>query len=63
MEENLQRLPDEKLAQRPSGEQFNKRYIRNAPRIWFDPRFDATPLFGRSRVERGHVQLRVGPNF
>ena len=45
MEENLRRLPDEKLAQLPPGEQFNRRYIRNAPRTWYDPRFDASALF------------------
>jgi proline iminopeptidase len=45
MQENLQRLPDEKLAQLSGGQIFNQRYIRNGPHIWYDPHFDATPLF------------------
>ncbi len=45
MQENLLRLPDEKLAQLPQGEQFNRRYIRNGPRKWYDPRFDASALW------------------
>lgn len=45
MDEKLRRLPDEKVAQLPLGEQLNRRYIRDAPRIWYSARFDATPLF------------------
>lgn len=45
MKENLRRLPDEKLAQLSGGQVFNQRYIRNGPHIWYDPHFDATPLF------------------
>ncbi len=45
MEENLRRLPDEQLAQLPVGQQFVRRYIRDAPRTWYDPRFDSSPLW------------------
>lgn len=44
MEENLLRLPDDKLAQLPAGEQFRRRYVREGPRFWYDPRFDAAPF-------------------
>jgi proline iminopeptidase len=45
MEENLQRLPDETLAQIPLQERFIRSYVRNGPRIWYDPRFDSSPLW------------------
>lgn len=45
MEENLRRLPDEQLALLPPAQRFIRSYVRNSPRIWYDPRFDATPLF------------------
>ena len=45
MQENLQRLPDEKLAQLSGGQVFNQGYIRNGPHIWYDPHFDSTPLW------------------
>jgi proline iminopeptidase len=45
MEENLRRLPDETLAQLPLQERFIRSYVRNGPRIWYDPRFDSSPLW------------------
>jgi len=45
MEAALARVPDEQLAQLPPGEAWARAYIRNAPRIWYDAQFDATPLF------------------
>jgi proline iminopeptidase len=45
LEENMRRLPDEQLAQLPPSERFIKSYARNGPRTWFDPHFDASPLF------------------
>jgi proline iminopeptidase len=47
MEENLQRLPDEAIAQLPvtPGRKFISSYIRNAPKIWYDPHFDSSPLW------------------
>jgi proline iminopeptidase len=43
--ESLRRLPDTDLAKLPPAEQFVRGYVRNGPRIWFDPRFDASALF------------------
>jgi len=45
MEENLRRLPDETLAQLPLQERFIRSYVRNGPRLWYDPRFDSSPLW------------------
>ena len=44
-EENLRSLPDEQLEKVPPGQRFIKTYIRNGPRIWYDPRFDSSPLW------------------
>ena len=44
-EANLQRLPDEELAHLPLSERFITAYIRNGAKIWFDPKFDSTPLW------------------
>jgi proline iminopeptidase len=38
--ENLRRWPDER-----SDQGFIAWYVHNGPKIWFDPRFDATPLW------------------
>ena len=45
MEENRQRLPDEQLAILPRGQRFIRSYIRDGPRTWYNPRFDASPLW------------------
>ena len=45
MAENLQRLPNEQLAQLQPGQRFLRGYIRNGPRTWYDARFDASPLW------------------
>lgn len=45
LEENLRRFPDEQLAQLPPGQRLVRRYVRDGPRIWYDPRFDSSPLF------------------
>jgi len=45
MEENLRLLPNEQLAQLPPGQQFIRRYHRDAPRTWYDPRFDPSALW------------------
>jgi proline iminopeptidase len=44
MEENRRRLPDEELAKLPPGQRFVRTYIRNSPRIWYDPYFDSSSL-------------------
>lgn len=43
--ENLRRSPDEVLAKLSSAERFIRNYVRNGPRSWYDPRFDASPLW------------------
>ena len=55
MAENFQRLPDELLAQLPPDEQFIRTYVRNGPRIWYDPRFDSSPLWEGVEVNRDMI--------
>ncbi len=43
--ENLQKLSDEELSNLPPDQAFIQGYIRNAARVWHDPRFDCTPLW------------------
>jgi proline iminopeptidase len=57
MEESQRRLPDQELAKLPPGQRFIRTYFRNAPRIWFDPHFDASPLW--EGVEANDVSLQV----
>ncbi len=45
MEENVRRFPDEQLEQLPPGQRLVRSYVRNGPRIWYDPRFDSSPLW------------------
>jgi proline iminopeptidase len=45
LEENRRRYSDEVLAQLPKSEAFVLDYVRNGPRIWFDPRFDSSPIW------------------
>ena len=44
-EANLQRLPDDTLSKLPLSERFITTYVRNGAKIWFDPKFDSTPLW------------------
>ena len=43
--ENMLRLSDEELAALPPDQGFIQGYVRNAARVWHDPRFDCTPLW------------------
>lgn len=45
MTDNLTRLPDTAFAGLPFSEFFVPFYLRNAPRFWFNPRFDASRLW------------------
>jgi len=45
MADNLARLPDSAFEGRPFSEFFVPFYLRNAPRFWFDPQFDASGLW------------------
>jgi proline iminopeptidase len=53
LQENLRRLPDEELAKLPAGPRFIKSYVRNGPRIWYDPRFDSTPFWEGVEINMG----------
>ncbi len=44
-QENMLTLSDDDLAALPPGEAFVRGYVRNAARIWYDPRFDCTSLW------------------
>ena len=44
-QQNILALPDEELAKLPPDQVFVRGYIRNAARVWYDPRFDCTPLW------------------
>ena len=63
LEENFQRLPDELLAQLPPDEQFIRTYVRNGPRIWYDPRFDSSPLWEGVEVNRDMIDHVWGGVF
>jgi proline iminopeptidase len=45
LQENLEKLPDDKIAQLNGDQAFIQWYIRNGPQIWYDPHFDSTPLW------------------
>lgn len=57
MKDNLLRFPDESLANLSQSEAFVRIYIRNGPRAWYDPRFDASGLW--SGVEPNEVLFRL----
>jgi proline iminopeptidase len=63
MEENLRRLPAETLAQLPPGAQFIRSYVQNGPRIWYDPRFDSSPLWEGVEVNRDMIDHVWGHVF
>jgi proline iminopeptidase len=45
LEENLRSFPKEQMAQLTPSQQFIKKYVLNGPRIWYDYKFDSTPLW------------------
>lgn len=45
MEERLRDLPDEELAKLPPDKAFVEAYVRDSPRIWYDPDFDCSPFW------------------
>jgi proline iminopeptidase len=63
MAENLRRLPDERLAQLPPGERFIRNYVRNGPRIWYNPRFDSSPLWEGVEVNMDMIDHVWGQVF
>jgi len=44
-QQNRRTVSDEQLEALPPDQAFIRRYIRNAAPIWYDPRFDSTPLW------------------
>jgi proline iminopeptidase len=44
-QDNLRSVSDDELAKLPPDEAFVRGYARNAARVWYDPRFDCTPLW------------------
>jgi proline iminopeptidase len=63
MAENLRQLPDEALAGLPPAEQFIRSYVRNGPRTWYNPRFDASSLFDGVEVNMEAVNHLFGSVF
>ena len=59
MEENLRHLPDEQLAKLRPGQRFIKSYIRDGPRTWYDPRFDASPLWEGVEMNDDYSRAQV----
>jgi proline iminopeptidase len=57
LEANRQRLPDDELGKLSFSESFRGAYIRDGAKIWFDPKFDSTPLW--EGVEVNEVVERV----
>jgi proline iminopeptidase len=45
MAANLQRMPDADLARLAPRDRFVASYVRDGPRAWYDPRFDASRLW------------------
>lgn len=43
--ENMKRISDAQLAELAPDQAFMQTYIRNAARVWHDPRFDCTPFW------------------
>jgi proline iminopeptidase len=63
MEEALQRLPDEQLAELSPGEAMIKGYIRDAPKIWYDPHFDCSPFWDGVEINMDMINHVWGRTF
>ena len=50
LRENVRRMPDKVLEKLPPPERFVKNYVRDGPRAWYNPHFDATPLWSGVEV-------------
>lgn len=62
-QENLLTLPDDELAKLPPDEAFVRGYIRNAARVWYDPRFDCTPLWQDVKINMDMFEYVWGKLF
>ena len=63
MQENLRRSPDEALAKLSPAERFVKSYVRDGPRCWFNPHFDASPLWAGVTVNTEMIDYVWGQVF
>ncbi|MBI2502989.1 MAG: alpha/beta hydrolase [Candidatus Latescibacteria bacterium] len=44
-QQNMRAISDEELEALPADQALVRGYVRNAARVWYDPRFDCTPLW------------------
>ena len=63
LEENTRRVPDEQLAALPPGERSIQGYVRNGPRIWYDSRFDSSPLWEEVEMNTAMFNYMWGQVF
>ncbi len=63
MEEDVKRLTDEQLAQLPPGQRLIKTYIRIGPRIWYNLRFDSSPLWEGAEINMDMLDYVWGQVF
>ena len=45
MERNMREITDDEIALLPAGQRPVRSYVRDGPRLWYDPHFDSTPLW------------------
>lgn len=62
-QENLRRISDEQLAALPPIEAFIQSDVREAARLWYNPRFDSTPLWEGVTVNTEMVDYVWGKLF
>jgi proline iminopeptidase len=66
MAENRQRIPDSLLARLSPSERYIRRNVRDAPRSWYNPRFDPSLIWEGSNVNTdvmNHVWGRLFPRL
>ena len=61
--ENMRAIPEEKLRGLPPDEAFITGYIRNAARIWYNPRYDCTPLWEGVKINMDMFEYVWGKLF
>ena len=63
MAANLQRIPDAALDRLPPRDRFVTSYVRDGPRAWYDPRFDASGLWERVEINMDMLNHVWGRTF
>ena len=63
MAENVRKLPDEEIAKLSPSEAFIKSYVRNGPRTWYNPGYDATELWRGIVIHMGIINHIWGDVF